>query len=575
LAWTLARRRGQWMGFDGDDAGEEDSPLVTPEDTSGAAGASRRERERERLLTPDSERRAPVAKGSPVSHDLAPGAAGEKRKADAAGAAGESELRRAESNVGSGAVASGEKYKKVKKVGVGAYGSVFMAENTETGELVAVKVTSRKEDPILGGFPLSLLREIVILQSLKHDNIVQIHEVTQTPTGDPLIVMEYCHASLLELLNSRKHELSFSEVKFIIRQVLDATRHMHERGILHRDLATKNVLFNLSGEIKVCDFGISRRAFAEDEEFGLFSARHLEDPNMIVSLPYRAIELLLGQRSYGPALDVWAAGCILGEILLCQGGRRRTFFGGDAESVNKTPQMVVEEIFSIVGRPTAETWPEFSSLPLWASISSNSAKLDQVPRQEAVGAEKALLRRFFVSGAGKCAYTKYVLPEASFDLLGGLLTLDPSQRVSARDALKHPLFNEKPLPEWHAWHWATASQDIPRGDDMRRQRCSDGNADADVLLRQLSRDDVKKVDDSNKTLKEKAKEAMTARANEKKMLEEKQLAARKAAQDRSSQGAANGEKLPPGWTKHWSSSKQCYYYHDKSTGQNSWKAPKK
>merc|ERR1712066_518503 len=209
-----------------------------------------------------------------------------------------------------------------------------------------------------------------------------------------------------------------------------------------------------------------------DEEFGLFSARQLEDPNMIVSLPYRAIELLLGQKRYGPALDVWAAGCILGEILLCQGGRRRTFFGGDAECVNKTPQMVVEEIFSIVGRPTDETWPRYTSLPLWASISSSSAKLDQVPRQEAVGAEKALLRRFFVSGAGKCANTKYVLPEACFDLLGGLLTLDPSQRVSARDALKHGLFNEKPLPEWHAWHWATASQDIPRGDDMRRQRCS-------------------------------------------------------------------------------------------------------
>merc|ERR1712187_998378 len=122
---------------------------------------------------------------------------------------------------------------------------------------------------------------------------------------------------------------------------------------------------------------------------------------------------------------------------------------------------------------------------------------------------------------------------------------------------------------------ATASKDIPRGDDMRRQRCSDGTADADQLLRKLSRDEDKKGEDSTKTAKERAKEAMAARANEKKMLEAKQMAAKRAAQERASQGAANGERLPPGWTKHWSSSKQCYYYHDKSTGQNSWKPPKK
>eukprot|EP00438_Fugacium_kawagutii_P020797 Skav232990 [mRNA] locus=scaffold4966:45815:62377:+ [translate_table: standard] len=94
-------------------------------------------------------------------------------------------------------------------------------------------------------------------------------------------------ASLLELIHSPKHDLSFSEIKYIIRQVLDATGCLHRRGILHRDLATKNVLFNLSGEIKVCDFGISRLAFGQDDDLGFISAKGLEPPNMIVSLPYR------------------------------------------------------------------------------------------------------------------------------------------------------------------------------------------------------------------------------------------------------------------------------------------------
>ena len=58
-----------------------------------------------------------------------------------------------------------------------------------------------------------------------------------------------------------------------------------------RATGSSSVLFNLSGEIKVCDFGISRMAFGQDEEFGYISAKDLENPNMIVSLPYRAIEL--------------------------------------------------------------------------------------------------------------------------------------------------------------------------------------------------------------------------------------------------------------------------------------------
>lgn len=176
----------------------------------------------------------------------------------------------------------------MEKVGVGAYGSVFRAKCIETNAIVALKETTRAEDVRLGGFPLSLLREISILRRVNHENIVQIIEVVSTHEGNPLLVMEFCQASLLELLHSPVHDLSFSEVKYIIRQVLDATSHLHHHGILHRDLATKNVLFNLSGEIKVCDFGISRMAFGYDDEFGFVSAEDLEFswvPVRVLALP--------------------------------------------------------------------------------------------------------------------------------------------------------------------------------------------------------------------------------------------------------------------------------------------------
>lgn len=475
--------------------------------------------------------------------------------------------------------------KKIKKVGVGAYGSVFLAENTETKELVAIKTTARAEDPVLGGFPLSLIREIMILKRCQHENIVKIHEVAQTPSGEPLIVMEYCQSSLLELLNSRQHGLSFSEVKYVIRQILDATRHMHDKGILHRDLATKNVLFNLSGEIKVCDFGISRMSFGQDPEYGFLPATKMEDPNMIVSIPYRAIELLLGQRAYGPALDVWAAGCILGEILLCQGGKRRTFFGGDPEGPggpNKTPQQFVEEIFSILGKPTEKRWPRFSDLPLYRTSFDvylrSSSKLEVAYRDHNLRGcddERACARAFFTVGAGKCVMNKYSLSENCFDLLGGLLCFDPQARLSPGDALSHAFFTEKPLPEWHKWHWELASKDIARGGDMRKQS-KDGADEAQTLLRHLSQDTVPgekgASEKAPKSAKEQHMEALRERANEKKQVEEKRKAIAAAEK---AMAAQKTEQLPPGWTKHWSSSKQRYYYHDKSTAQNSWSAPKK
>lgn len=556
----------------------EDSPLLTPDAAVDVAVKRRREvNEEDPLLTPEDQRRSEAPTNGRAKRKL------DEEPPPSGGAALQPVLSRNDSTLSAqGGQSSAEKYKKIKKVGVGAYGSVFMAENTETKEIVAVKVTSRKEDPIMGGFPLSLLREIAILRSLKHENIVQLHELAATPSGDPLMVMEYCQSSLLELLNSRKHDLSFSEVKYVIRQVLDATRHMHERGILHRDLATKNVLFNLSGEIKVCDFGISRFAFGRDEELGFISAGNLENPNMIVSLPYRSVELLLGQADYGPALDVWSAGCILGEILLCQGGVRRTFFGGDPENPNRTPQATVEEIFEICGRPTEQTWPGLTKLPLLKQYASTSSKINFLPAHtgEFAHEERGFIRRFFSSGVGKCAHTKYSLTEACFDLLGCLMSLCPAQRQSAEEALRHSFFSEKPMPEWHAWHWSLASNEIARGDDMKRQH-RDAGDDARTMLRKLNSGDGgggggggggDGATEAPKSAKERAKEAMDKRGMERKQQEERLLAAQRQA-GAAGGDAEEGEKMPPGWTKHWSSSKQRYYYHDGKIGQNQWHQP--
>ncbi|CAK0834514.1 unnamed protein product [Prorocentrum cordatum] len=301
---------------------------------------------------------------------------------------------------------------------------------------------------------------------VRHENIVQIYEIAATPSGDPLIVMEYCAGGAGGTHSPAEpsgtcpcppsvppppgveHGLSFSEIKYVSRQLLDATGHLHKHGIIHRDLATKNVLFNLSGEIKVCDFGISRMAFGQDEEFGHISAKDLENPNMIVSLPYRAIELLLGDAKYGPALDVWSVGCIFAEIICSCAGRRQPFFGGSIESPNKSPTAMVEEIFTILGRPTSSTWPGLKRLPLFDSFNTARVAAATSHRERAEGErrgdEPALLQRWFCSGEGKCADVKYRLTESCFDLLGGLFTLCPADRISTDEALSHPFFTQEP-----------------------------------------------------------------------------------------------------------------------------------
>jgi len=422
-------------------------------------------------------------------------------------------------------VESANKYKRLKMVGKGQYGQVYKAENVMTKEIVACKVASKHEDPVLRGFPLSLIREISIMRQLNHDAVVRMIEVVASKDGAPIIVMEYCQASLLELLQSESHALMMGEIKYIGRQILDAVAYMHRLGILHRDLAAKNILFNQSGEIKVCDFGISRHGFSFDKEAGFIPASDLEPPHLCVSLHYRSIELLLGDISYGPPLDVWSIGCILAEILISQAGRRQPFFGGERENPNKSPQMTTQTICTILGRPTDDTWEGVTSLPGWDTF-KNFDPRDYPPQRVGKRQEKEFLKDYFTSGDGKPVMTKFLLSDGVFSLLSGLLTLCPKSRISAQDALDSSFFKEKPLAEWHAWHWATSVCQI---------------------------DEQKCFRDSKETLKRQLKEHDKQLSNEKKM--------------------RLGGSLPPGWNKKWSNSNKKYYYYHAQTTKTQWEIP--
>jgi len=295
------------------------------------------------------------------------------------------------------------RYERLNHIEEGSYGVVFRARDKETGEIVALKKI--KMDHEKNGFPITSLREIHTLMMARHENIVHVREIV---VGDTLtqifIVMDFIEHDLKTLLSTMRTPFLASEVKTILLQLLSATALCHNNWIIHRDLKTSNLLMNNRGQIKVADFGLARTY--GDPPMG-------DMTQLVVTLWYRAPELLLGAESYTTAVDLWSIGCIFAELIL----REPLFPGaGEIDQIGK--------IFKILGRPTEEIWPGFKLLP-------NAPKFDM----NAIQPYSTLRQKF-----------RYVT-EAGIDLMNKLLTYDPQQRISADEALKHPYFNETPLPK--------------------------------------------------------------------------------------------------------------------------------
>lgn len=156
------------------------------------------------------------------------------------------------------------------------------------------------------GLPVSGLREITILKMCDHENIVKLNEVVVGKSLDSIFIsMEYCEQDLASLLDNMPKPFSESQTKCLMLQLLDGLKYLHSRFIIHRDLKVSNLLLTDKGRIKIADFGLAR----------LFSKTETTMTPCVVTLWYRAPELLLGSKTHSTAIDMWAAGCILGELL--------------------------------------------------------------------------------------------------------------------------------------------------------------------------------------------------------------------------------------------------------------------
>ncbi|XP_014675835.1 PREDICTED: cyclin-dependent kinase 10-like [Priapulus caudatus] len=292
-------------------------------------------------------------------------------------------------------------FEKLDRLGEGTYGIVYRSRDTKSDEIVALKKMRMEREK--DGIPVSGLREINILLNLRQENIVQLKEVAVGKSLDSIfLVMEYCEQDLASLLDNMNSPFSESQVKCIMLQVFTGLDYLHRNYIVHRDLKVSNLLMTDKGCVKIADFGLARKfSLPVDMEFPM-------TPH-VVTLWYRAPELLLGAKTQTTAIDVWAAGCILGELLA-----HKPLLPGRSEIHQ------LELIITLLGSPSEHIWPDFLQLPLMKNFT-----LKQQPYNN-------------------MRHTFPWLSEAGLRLLNALFIYDPRQRATAEESLENSYFKEPP-----------------------------------------------------------------------------------------------------------------------------------
>mmetsp|Transcript_6299 Transcript_6299/g.15112 ORF Transcript_6299/g.15112 Transcript_6299/m.15112 type:complete len:440 (+) Transcript_6299:73-1392(+) len=353
------------------------------------------------------------------------------------------------------------RYDAVLMIGTGSYGSVCQAFDNATKEYVAIKRVQKLFDDLVDS--KRILREVAILSELEHESVVRLYDLPMPKGGvqncsELYIVMEYCDTDLKKLCRTNI-TLQPVHINTIFYSILCGLQYIHSAGILHRDLKPANILVNQDCTVKICDFGLAR-SVASHEDCGVDDSSAWEEngspvqvsgsavrgarralTNHVATRWYRAPELILLQKEYTEAIDVWSAGCIYAELMNMLDGVKPTdrapLFPGsscyplspenkhkhDYRFHTKAKQEQLNLIFDVIGTPSDE------ELGLLSPADAKRYLKCFAPRQ----------------GDGISARYRHA-PVESCELTARMLCFNPCARITVAEALTQAIFKEVRCP---------------------------------------------------------------------------------------------------------------------------------
>lgn len=317
---------------------------------------------------------------------------------------------------------TGYRYKIIRKIGHGAYGSAFLAEYE--GRSYALKRSKNIFCSVANA--KRILRELRILQHLQLEdaNIIRLFDITAnldySDFNEVVIISDFMEANLSEILLAN-NTLTLMHRQLFIYQILRGLKYMHSANIVHQDLKPENILVNTNCEVRICDFGLSK-VIDQNEKTNVQLAQY------ITTRSYRAPELLLSYDNYGPAIDMWSLGCIMAQLLLF-----KPLF------LANSPMEQLIQIVSLLGSPTNED--------LSGCTNQNSLDfMSSIPVQN-----QAMFKKAFPTASSE-----------EIDLLSKMLCWDPEKRITADQALKHPF-----VAVFHCENFEPTSQPLDISDFER------------------------------------------------------------------------------------------------------------
>ncbi|XP_064632319.1 cyclin-dependent kinase-like 2 isoform X4 [Lineus longissimus] len=288
-----------------------------------------------------------------------------------------------------------EKYENLGLVGEGSYGMVLKCRHKETGQIVAIKKFLESEDDKM--VKKIAMREIRMLKQLRHENLVNLIEVFRRKKR-LYLVFEFVDHTVLDDLERCPNGLDEQMVRRVLFQVLKGIEFCHLHNIIHRDIKPENILVSKSGIVKLCDFGFARTLAQPGETY----------TDYVATRWYRAPELLVGDTKYGRAVDIWAIGCLVAEMMTGE-----PLFPGDSD---------IDQLFHVVrcfGNLSPRHREIFHKNPLFVGM-----RLPEVREVEPM--EKKFPR----------------LSSLSIDFMKQCLRLDANDRPTCSQLVKHEFFQK-------------------------------------------------------------------------------------------------------------------------------------